>query len=705
MILTRLEELNYYLQKNDLTPPDKLKRKEIVNQIEDEIANLIDRVDGFSDVKVSRSYTEGLNLYLRFSETSMYIALEFRKNILKFILTAPLDTRLFYFDLNWRLNSKTLSELSKLSLSHNHSQVIFYENSLILESNYENNFIIELIEISDSFEKHLKEVSRLRENLGMENFFYFDTNKSLLVDIDEFDNLFNPIEQKINYTEENNRLFEELKRDKTNNDLKLSIAHLNMPLALKYIYPYKKQITKTELLGIYRTTVEAFLICIEKYNATSSSFAFYVSGRLFANISRYRSKIIRNRLIDKYGDKPTFQQIDDYIKYYRNQNDNEYPLLNAITSYFEPIIKDKLVNKEVQEKKEIENEYLKSSIPILYNLITGQVAKYENRDIHETFMQELIKSFKYIFDEREEFIITNRYLSGLGSKNSSHVNTLEEVGLALQITRERVRQIEKKALLKLQSIFNHVIPFEEKSIEFFLPLSPPYSSRSSEVKKLVKTLESKGYFYKGMISKKPEFVEELGKSLKTNPQALKKYINYLSENKTSQQNLPSTSEENSFSLETELEDLDFSMRAINVFQTNQIFTLGQLISYSEEDLMYMTNFGNTTLNEVVEKLKNFGLELTDQRKGDKTLKTNLSNLSPEIKIIYISLMDIGGKGTIKEIHAAVLKYQKDKPESSIRRALQQYSPGMKHYTGKHIFNQVSSGTYELANIDTSGYFD
>ena len=68
-------------------------------------------------------------------------------------------------------------------------------------------------------------------------------------------------------------------------------------------------------------------------------------------------------------------------------------------------------------------------------------------------------------------------------------------------------------------------------------------------------------------------------------------------------------------------------------------------------------------------------------------------------------MDIGGRGTIKEIHTAVLKYQKDKPESlSIRRALQQYSPGMKHYI-QAVFNQVSSGTYEVADIDTSGYFD
>ena len=85
------------------------------------------------------------------------------------------------------------------------------------------------------------------------------------------------------------------------------------------------------------------------------------------------------------------------IKDHRNQNDDEYPLLTDIIKYFEPIIKDKLVNKEIKEKKDTESKYLKSSIPVLYNLITGKEIKYENRDIYETFMQELIKSFKYIF--------------------------------------------------------------------------------------------------------------------------------------------------------------------------------------------------------------------------------------------------------------------------------------------------------------------
>ena len=71
--------------------------------------------------------------------------------------------------------------------------------------------------------------------------------------------------------------------------------------------------------------------------------------------------------------------------------------------------------------------------------------------------------------------------------------------------------------------------------------------------------------------------------------SIKKYVNYLSENKTSQQKSPSTTEKNSYNLETELVNLDFSVRALNVFRENQISTLGQLISYSEEDLMYMTN--------------------------------------------------------------------------------------------------------------------
>lgn len=683
---------------NNLSPPVSKKRKEITNEIQSGIKELLYRLPAFKDCEVSRSYKEGLNFFVRFSNSPYFIKINFDLEEVKVSLLAYDDFRIFDESILWKMNSSAFNKISNLVTERQDSLFIFHQETFSNPSEFNRELTIKLLKCIEHKKITEESIETIKKELTYKDYLYFDEDAELLVELKEFENLFNIVDQKLNFQNINVELLNNY-FENSSSELQLKISHINMPLALKYIYPYKDELTEEELKGIYKVAIEAFLVCIQKYEA-KASFSYYVSTRLFANISRYRSLIIRNRLESKYGDKPTFQQIDDYIKDHRNQNDDEYPLLTDIIKYFEPIIKDKLVNKEIKEKKDTESKYLKSSIPVLYNLITGKEIKYENRDIYKAFMQELIKSFKYIFDKKEEFIITTRYLSDLESKNSSPIKSLEEVGLLLNITRERVRQIEKKALLKLQSVWKHAVPFDEKDIEFFKPISPPYTSRSKEVKELIKTLENRGYFFKGMIASNTEIVEEIGKSIKTDPLALKKYINYLSENKTNNTNIPTTSVNYSVGLETELADLDFSVRATNVFLENQIFTLGELISYSEDDLMHMTNFGNTTLNEVVKKLKNYGMELSRQSSGIQTFKTNFSTLPPEVKIIYISLMDIGGIGTIKDIHSAVLKYQKTKPESSIRRALQQYTPGMKHYTGTHVFNQLSSGTYGLANIDT-----
>ena len=67
------------------------------------------------------------------------------------------------------------------------------------------------------------------------------------------------------------------------------------------------------------------------------------------------------------------------------------------------------------------------------------------------------------------------------------------------------------------------------------------------------------------------------------------------------------------------------------------------------------------------------------------------------------MKSIGGSGTIAEILEEVQKVQPSKKSHAIRRALQQYTPvkyngdPMKRYTGKHLFNHVDEGRYELAN--------
>lgn len=58
-----------------------------------------------------------------------------------------------------------------------------------------------------------------------------------------------------------------------------------------------------------------------------------------------------------------------------------------------------------------------------------------------------------------------------------------------------------------------------------------------------------------------------------------------------------------------LAELDLSVRASNCLETENINTVRDLVSHSEEQMMEVRNFGETTLTEVAEKLADIGLRL------------------------------------------------------------------------------------------------
>jgi DNA-directed RNA polymerase subunit alpha len=68
---------------------------------------------------------------------------------------------------------------------------------------------------------------------------------------------------------------------------------------------------------------------------------------------------------------------------------------------------------------------------------------------------------------------------------------------------------------------------------------------------------------------------------------------------------PAASEEYS----KRIEDLDLSERPRNCLKRAQINTLGELLLKSEDDLLAITNFGQKSLDEVLEKLDSMGLSL------------------------------------------------------------------------------------------------
>ena len=62
-------------------------------------------------------------------------------------------------------------------------------------------------------------------------------------------------------------------------------------------------------------------------------------------------------------------------------------------------------------------------------------------------------------------------------------------------------------------------------------------------------------------------------------------------------------------LDQPIEDLELSERPRNCLKRAQVNTIGELLNKTEDDLLAITNFGQKSLDEVVEKLDERGLSL------------------------------------------------------------------------------------------------
>ena len=65
-------------------------------------------------------------------------------------------------------------------------------------------------------------------------------------------------------------------------------------------------------------------------------------------------------------------------------------------------------------------------------------------------------------------------------------------------------------------------------------------------------------------------------------------------------------------LETSIDDLDFSVRAYNCLKRANILTLKDLVDKSENEMMKIRNLGKKSLKEVMDKVKDMGLNCRDE---------------------------------------------------------------------------------------------
>ena len=61
-------------------------------------------------------------------------------------------------------------------------------------------------------------------------------------------------------------------------------------------------------------------------------------------------------------------------------------------------------------------------------------------------------------------------------------------------------------------------------------------------------------------------------------------------------------------LETSIEDLEFSVRSYNCLKRAGIHTVADIVNKSEQDMIKVRNLGKKSLDEVINKIKELGLE-------------------------------------------------------------------------------------------------
>ena len=65
-------------------------------------------------------------------------------------------------------------------------------------------------------------------------------------------------------------------------------------------------------------------------------------------------------------------------------------------------------------------------------------------------------------------------------------------------------------------------------------------------------------------------------------------------------------------LETSIDDLDLSVRAYNCLKRAGILTLKNLVDKSENEMMKIRNLGKKSLKEVIDKVKDMGLNFRSE---------------------------------------------------------------------------------------------
>lgn len=234
--------------------------------------------------------------------------------------------------------------------------------------------------------------------------------------------------------------------EKEKNRIKNKIVEANLRLVISIAKIYKNNSTNYSFIDIIQDGNAGLMIAVDRYDPNRGyKFSTYATWWIRQSITRCmadqsrlirlpvhlveqvrKSSICRAKLSFELGREPTENEIANSM----GISVEKLREIDSIVSSSDSISLQLPVGEE-------EDSTLANFIPDENYSVEGEYYKSELREVLDVLLNDLT--------EREQAVIKYRF----GFYNDK-IYTLEEVGNMLGVTRERIRQIERKALRKLR---------------------------------------------------------------------------------------------------------------------------------------------------------------------------------------------------------------------------------------------------------------
>lgn len=201
----------------------------------------------------------------------------------------------------------------------------------------------------------------------------------------------------------------------------------------------------------------------------------------------------------------------------------------------------------------------------------------------EPVSQNIMDGLDYVLNntltERERDVILLRY---------KEEKTLSEIAAKYGVVIERIRQVESKAIRKLKHPTRvNMILLSKSFIDSRISLLEDIENRRKEQLKLLDMIVH-------------------------NNEVLKRVLNG-SEDQNDLSLARELIKDDEF-LNRKISDLDFSVRAYNCLKRGGFRTLKDFVGITEDDLMHVRNLGKRTLEEIIDVLEGYGINVERKSK-------------------------------------------------------------------------------------------